>query len=287
MARTAAAYDDDDTDYTDTDIMDAVNDGLSRADDARSGTDRGRSTWEKSPSREKQWQDSFDDGTALRAQIRGAISGAEKAQAAKDVLDPARPRIADEPQDWGHHLRQEIEWREMPIQDRQKQAFVSRQVQGTNEAARQLGLPPAKTTSDALALHQLVNGDNGQANVAQARSDIAGYDQFYAQNGTSTRQALDQYNAAERLLAERPQDGQRWIAERFDRDGMGRHYQAAAAAGHNLSDVIDHWNAAEHMLASDPINSIAILAVNYGVSPQQIAQALAEAQSLIDSGKVR
>jgi hypothetical protein len=276
----------DETD--DYDVMARLSDNLNASDDARSGSDRGRSSWEKVPSREKTWKENTEDEIGLRAQIRGAISGAEKAQATKDVLDPARPRIAGEPEDWGHHLREELKWREMPLADRQAQAFTLREIQGNNRAAKEFGLPEVKTTQDALALHQLVNGNGQQqANVAQARQDIAQYDQYYSQNGTTTRQALDNYNAAERLLRDNPSQGQGWIAEQFDPNGMGRHYAAAAAAGHNLSDVIDTWNAAEHMLASDPVNAIAVLAVQAGVTPQHIAQAIAEAQALIDSGQVK
>jgi hypothetical protein len=213
----------------------------------------------------------------LRAVIRGAISGAEKAEARKAVLDPARPKVDGEPEDWGHHLKKELEWREMPLADRQKQAHVAREVQGTNKAAKDLGLPPVKSTQDALALHQLVNGAGQHAGISPEQSNhyqhLARAEQYFDKDPAGFIKDAMQQKGIEIEALSSP-----------------KMLQYAANCAHNgttLEGALDQYVAVEEALANDPVNTVAALALTYGVTPQHISDAIAQAQALIDSGQVK
>src|SRR6516162_5430454 len=114
----------DESDYVD--VLDKLSDNLNAADDARAGIDRGRSSWEKMPTREKQWDKNTEDEVGLRASLLGAYDGQEKATKVKEVLDP--PPIMDGSETWGQALRKTLDWKQRPLEDRQIEAAANRQL---------------------------------------------------------------------------------------------------------------------------------------------------------------
>jgi hypothetical protein len=192
-------------------------------------------------------------------------------------------------------IESQIEWKNSPAKDRRDQWMLHHEMGQNAKAAKDLGLPEAKTFAEKVQLQQLIQGQNQQpqltptqaaagpeimAKVDATIDAIIPYVQAAAQGGTDLPTQLQQWHAAEQYLQAQPVEGLKWLANHYGvslaalSDPEMAHYDRMARnSGTRLPEAIGRYVAAEQFLEHDPVAGIKWLMKNYRVSIDQLTKA--------------